>query len=61
MRSIFDFLSSNHRHCDDSLAHLEKFVTEKKWSEALTAFNAFNHDTRIHFEREESILQRGLG
>ena len=56
MHGISDFLTDDHRACDDRLAASEKALGAGRASEALTAFLAFQGAMAAHFEAEERVL-----
>lgn len=56
MTTINKHLSSEHRHCDESLANLEAAVAKNKWDEASALSTQFTEEMQRHFNREETIL-----
>ena len=56
MHDICDYLTADHQHCDELFAEAENAVAKDDWQTAITRFQAFDHATRLHFAREESIL-----
>lgn len=56
MSSIHNYLSSDHRHCDEVLASLESTIAEKRWSDASKRLSEFTHDMLRHLKCEEEIL-----
>lgn len=56
MKNLADFMTADHKACDDLFAQAEKSVHAKQWSEAASAFNAFNASMTQHFRMEETQL-----
>ena len=56
MTTIHSYLSSDHRHCDESLANIEVAVLKKRWDEVLFYSKQFNNEMNRHFFCEETIL-----
>lgn len=56
MSTIHSYMSADHRHCDESLAHLEVAVSKENWEDAMKLSNQFVHEMERHFSREENIL-----
>ena len=56
MSTIHSYMSSDHRHCDESLANLEVAASKEKWEDALKLSNQFVHEMERHFNCEENIL-----
>ena len=56
MKTIAEFMTANHKACDHKFADAEVAALDGKWSEADTAFNAFNDDMLLHFATDEDLL-----
>ena len=56
MRTILDFLASDHRACDELFASAEAAVAQKNWGSARTLFERFRAATAHHLAMEEDVL-----
>ena len=56
MPTIAEFITADHKACDNEFATAETAALTDDWSEAETAFNAFNNDMAHHFRIEEEVL-----
>lgn len=56
METICDFLTGDHRRCDDLFAQVETSVTRKDWPRADGDFLRFHRLLASHIEIEERIL-----
>lgn len=56
MTSLHDFMSDDHRHCDDLFAVIEKAVTQKRWDAATAGFVEFRKAMDAHLDSEEQVL-----
>ena len=56
MKKLADFMSTDHKTCDDLFALAEKEAHAGQWAEAETAFNAFHTAMAHHFRMEENQL-----
>lgn len=56
MKTIAEFMTDDHKACDDEFAVAEQAAFEENWSEAEAAFKAFNNDMARHFRTEEDLL-----
>lgn len=56
MTTIHSYLSSDHRHCDESLASLEAAVSKNKWDEVTKCSEQFVKEMHRHFNCEETVL-----
>ncbi len=56
MFTITEYLTEEHRECDDLYARVEELVNSERWEEAKIAFEAFKTETLKHFQREEEVL-----
>ena len=56
MTSIVDFMTQDHRHCDDSYAAAEEKVAAGHWDEAGPSWKIFRDALETHLKREESFL-----
>jgi DUF438 domain-containing protein len=56
MNSIRDFLTDDHRRCDDVFAEVEQAVADGDWATADAAFSRFSGAVLQHFATEESLL-----
>ena len=56
MTSILDFMTQDHRHCDDSYAAAEEMVAAGRWDEAGQNWTIFRNALETHLNREENYL-----
>ncbi len=56
MTSILDFMTQEHRHCDESYAAAEEKVAARRWDEASQNWKIFRNALEAHLNREESYL-----
>jgi len=56
MQTIVEFMTANHKACDDEFAAAEQAALAGNWSEAEAAFNTFRNDITHHFLMEEEGL-----
>ncbi|OGU20559.1 MAG: hemerythrin HHE cation-binding protein [Hydrogenophilales bacterium RIFOXYD1_FULL_62_11] len=56
MRTIVEFLGSDHHACDDLFASAEDAVAQKNWDSARTLFNRFHTAMAHHLAMEETVL-----
>jgi iron-sulfur cluster repair protein YtfE (RIC family) len=56
MQTIAEFMSTDHRACDEAFANAEQAVLASNWSDAETAFNKFRTGLARHFRMEEEQL-----
>ncbi len=56
MQTITDFLSADHRSCDELLVAVEHALADGKWEFAQAAFARFHDGMLHHFSAEESLL-----
>ena len=56
MKNLADFMTSDHKACDDLFAQAEKSVHTNQWPQAEIAFNAFHSGMAHHFRMEETQL-----
>jgi hemerythrin-like domain-containing protein len=56
MHAITDFMSNDHRSCDDRLAGVEQAVAGGDWALARNAFGRFQDAMLCHFAAEENLL-----
>ncbi|MCK9503456.1 MAG: hemerythrin domain-containing protein [Porticoccaceae bacterium] len=56
MPSISNFMTDNHRHCDNIFATAEQAVSQENWEEAAKATKAFIDEMELHFVMEEKVL-----
>lgn len=54
--SIASYLKNEHRGCDMSFAKAEEEVLDNNWVAAIEKFEAFAHETLLHFKKEEEEL-----
>ena len=53
---IREFMTKEHRACDEEFAKVENFVNEGDFSNALAEFMKFKDHTLKHFAQEEELL-----
>lgn len=56
MSSIKIFLSSDHRHCDETLTQIENAVSKNDWNDAAKALKQFLGEMSRHLGFEENVL-----
>ena len=56
MTSIRDFMTDDHRRCDDVFAEVEQAVGAGDWALAGETFSRFSNSVLQHFSTEESLL-----
>lgn len=56
MKSIAEFMATNHKTCDNEFAAAEEAALDCDWNKAETAFKAFREDMARHFRMEEEVL-----
>jgi len=56
MTTIRDFMTDDHRRCDDVFAEVEQAVADGDWTGAGERFASFRNDVLSHFATEESLL-----
>jgi hemerythrin-like domain-containing protein len=56
MRTILEFLGSDHRACDEVFAAAEAAVAQKNWDNARELFDRFQAAMAHHFAMEETVL-----
>ena len=56
MPTIAEFMTADHKACDDQFAIAEEAALTEDWSKAEAAFNAFRDGMARHFRMEEDVL-----
>lgn len=56
MSSLAEYLSADHKHCDETFSLAEESALDADWQQAAIAFQTFREDMERHFRREEEIL-----
>lgn len=56
MNTISEFLTTDHRCCDESFASLENSVAIQNWEEAKEKMQKFSFDLLHHFDMEEKVM-----
>ncbi|WP_293268956.1 hemerythrin domain-containing protein [Neptunomonas sp.] len=56
MTYIVEYMTQQHRCCDESFAAAEEAVSKQNWSEASAQMAVFSRDLGIHFTNEEEHL-----
>jgi iron-sulfur cluster repair protein YtfE (RIC family) len=56
MSVIAQYMTQDHRACDESFAAMENAVNDEKWDEATKLFNEFQNDLLYHFDMEEEVM-----
>ena len=56
MSVIAQYMTQDHRACDESFANMENAVNDDKWDEASKLFNSFASDLLYHFDMEEEVM-----
>ncbi len=54
--NITQYLTEEHRKCDNVYAEIEKAVSEGNWEDAEKLFKEFKEKTLLHFKKEEEVL-----
>ena len=53
---IAQYLTEEHRRCDQLYAQAEQAVAEEDWERAKELFDEFREKTLLHFRKEEDVL-----
>jgi hemerythrin-like domain-containing protein len=53
---LAEFLTSDHRHCDEAFVGAEEAVARRDWESASAALREFADATERHLRREEDLL-----
>ena len=53
---LAEFLTADHRHCDEAFVCAEQAVARRDWESAGAALRAFVDATERHLRREEDVL-----
>lgn len=56
MGDIKDYMTDDHRRCDDRFAAAEQAVSDGDWDAGQTQFDAFRTSMESHFDMEEAVL-----
>ncbi len=56
MHTILQFMSGDHRRCDDLFVQVEQAIAADQWEQARAQFTQFQHATLQHFVAEETQL-----
>jgi len=56
MDTVTEYMSIDHKHCDNVFAALEHSVKSGRWKAADEAFQEFINAMQIHFKMEEDVL-----
>ncbi len=56
MGSIKDYMTDDHKRCDDHFAAAEKAVSDGDWETGGTEFDSFRKAMEHHFDMEEGVL-----
>ncbi|QAU35352.1 hemerythrin domain-containing protein [Janthinobacterium sp. 17J80-10] len=56
MNTVTDYMSTDHKHCDDVFAALENSVRSGQWDLAAETFKEFTEAMDVHFSMEEDVL-----
>ncbi len=56
MQTITDYLSAEHRHCDDMFAEAEAAAAKNDLAAAQAGFTAFHKGMEHHLSKEETIM-----
>ncbi len=54
--TIKEYMTQNHKECDEILAQLENAVENNNWDKAIELNEKFKNETLKHFDMEESYL-----
>lgn len=56
MSTLAEYMSADHKDCDEAFALAEEAALDSQWESAEAAFNAFRRDMKRHFRKEEEVL-----
>lgn len=56
MTTIAEFMTTDHKACDEQFAVAETSALSNDWDDAAAAFNAFRDGMAHHFRMEEDVL-----
>ena len=59
--AIIEFMSGDHKRCDQLFADAEAAVDSGNWDDARTSVNQFIDSTEEHFSMEEDVLYKASG
>lgn len=54
--SITEFLSQDHKACDEIFATLEQSMNDESWNDALEGYVQFRNEMQHHFDMEEKVM-----
>ncbi len=54
--NITQYLTEEHRKCDEIYAEVENAVVNEDWEKAEKLFKEFKEKTLLHFDKEEKVL-----
>ena len=54
--TVSQYMTLEHRSCDDTFASAEGLVADGKWAEVEQAYMDFANEALLHFKKEEEIL-----
>ena len=60
MADIKDFLTNDHRACDELFADMEQKASKGSLSDAKAIYETFAQATEHHFQMEEKVMFRSL-
>ncbi len=56
MSAIKEYMTQDHRACDEAFANMENAVHEENWTESKKLFESFASDLIYHFDMEEKVM-----
>ena len=56
MTTIIEYMTGQHRSCDDNFAAAEAAVSEQNWGEAENQWGLFCNNLEVHLNNEEETL-----
>lgn len=56
MKSITEFMATDHKTCDNEFADAEEAALDGDWAKTEASFNSFRNDMAHHFRMEEDAL-----
>jgi hemerythrin-like domain-containing protein len=56
MKSIAEFMATDHKACDNEFAAAEEAALDGDWGKTEAGFNSFRNDMAHHFRMEEDVL-----
>ena len=56
MQTITNWMTQNHRTCDETFSFLEKMLNQQDWKQSAVQLQRFKSELFAHFDAEEQLL-----